>query len=261
MQKNTNDIVIFLLVVSALILAMVAFIVVILYMYRKKQIAFIQNLEQIKLNHEKTLVEAQLEMQESTFQHISREIHDNINLSLTLAKLQLNTFNWDDREESEHKIGTSIELLSQSIKDLSDISKGLNADFIQQHGLIKTLEDEIARIRQTGLFSIENLVTGDPIYMDAKKELIIFRIMQEAFNNIIKHAEAKRSEMTLHYDETTLHITIADNGNGFDTTEKLVNGQAGLKNMETRTKMLDGTMNVSSRPGGGTTLSFSIPYE
>ena len=68
---------------------------------RKKQIVFIQNLEQIKLNHEKNLIEAQLEMQETTFQHISREIHDNINLSLTLAKLQLNTFNWNDKEQSE----------------------------------------------------------------------------------------------------------------------------------------------------------------
>ena len=97
--------------------------------------------------------------------------------------------------------------------------------------------------------------------MDAKKELIIFRIIQEAFNNIIKHAGAKRSEMTLHYDATTLHITIGDNGYGFDIAEKLFNGQAGLKNMDTRTKMLGGTMNVSSMPGCGTTLSFIIPYE
>ena len=98
MQKNPNDIVNFLLVVSGLIFSMVVFIVLIIYMYRKKQISFIQNLHQIKLNHEKTLAEAQLEMQESTFQHISREIHDNISLSLTLAKLQLNTLNWQDRE-------------------------------------------------------------------------------------------------------------------------------------------------------------------
>jgi signal transduction histidine kinase len=78
MQKNTNDIVVFLIIVSALVLALVAFIVIMLYLYRKKQILFFQNLEQIKLDHEKTLMAAQLEMQETTFQHVSREIHDNI---------------------------------------------------------------------------------------------------------------------------------------------------------------------------------------
>ncbi len=261
MQKHTNDIVIFLVVVSALILAMVAFIVAILYVYRKKQIAFIQNLEQIKLTHEKTLIETQLEMQETTFQHISREIHDNINLSLTLAKLQLNTFTWNNKEQSEAKIGASIELLTQAIRDLSDISKGLNADFIKQHGLIKAVDDEIQRIRQAGLFNVAIDVSGDPIYMNAQKELIIFRIIQEAFSNIIKHAEARHTELSLHYSATSLHVAVKDDGNGFNINNIPVNGQAGLRNMHTRTKMLGGTININSVPLSGTTLSFTIPFE
>jgi len=261
MQKDANDIIIFLVVVSALILAMVGFIVAILYIYRKKQISFIQNLEQIKLKHEKTLIEAQLEMQETTFLHISREIHDNINLSLTLAKLQLNTFTWDNRTKSELKIGASIELLTQSIKDLSDISKGLNADFISQHGLIKAVDDEVQRIRQAGLFTVDININGDPIYMDAKKELIIFRIIQEAFSNIIKHAQARQSELSLYYNTVSLYIAISDDGNGFDTGVIPANGQAGLNNMQTRTKMLGGTMNINSLPGNGTILSFTIPFK
>jgi signal transduction histidine kinase len=173
----------------------------------------------------------------------------------------LNTLHWADKKQSEEKIATSIELLSQSIQDLSDISKGLNADFIKQHGLIKAIEDETQHIRQAGLFSIDCIVTGDPIYMDAKKELIIFRIVQEAFNNIIKHAEPRHSELSLHYNETTLYIAVSDDGNGFDTTIPRASRQAGLKNMETRIKMLGGTMSISSRPERGTVLSFSIPFK
>jgi two-component system, NarL family, sensor kinase len=261
MQKTNNDIVVFFLVVSALVLALVAFIGIMLYLYRKKQILFFQNLEQIKLDNEKTLMAAQLEMQESTFQHISREIHDNISLSLTLAKLQLHTLNWNDKEESEEKVGMSIRLLSQSINDLSDISKGLNADIIIQQGLIKALEDEVQRIRQADLFSIDWKLTGNPIYMDAQKELIIFRIVQEAFNNIIKHAAARHAELNLHYNEVRLYITIKDNGDGFDPDLCGTKKQAGLKNMEARIKMLQGTMNISSLPGNGTSLSFTIPFE
>jgi two-component system, NarL family, sensor kinase len=104
MQKTTNDIIIFLIVVSALIISMVLFIILMLYQYRKKQAQFQIDLEQIKLDHEKTLMTAQLEIQEQTFQHISREIHDNISLNLTLAKLQLNTFDWNDKDGSSYKL-------------------------------------------------------------------------------------------------------------------------------------------------------------
>jgi two-component system, NarL family, sensor kinase len=261
MQKTTNDIAIFLFIVSFLIIAMVAFIVIMLYAYRKKQFLFFQNLEQIKLDHEKNLMATQLEIQEQTFQNISREIHDNISLSLTLAKLQLNTLNLGDKDQAETKLLKSVELISKSINELSDISKGLNADIIKQQGLIKALEDETQRIRQASIFSIEIHITGNPIYMDAQKELIIFRTIQEAFNNIIKHAGASQIQLRLHYNKTMLYIEVCDNGNGFDPNLASEKNKAGLKNMKTRIKMLGGTMNINSRPGQGSNLSFTIPFE
>ena len=244
-----------------LLLGLIAFIVIMLYLYRKKQILFFQNLEKIRLDHEKTLMSAQLEMQESTFQHISGEIHDNINLSLTLAKLRLNTLNLDDKNSLVEKVNAAIELLTQSISDLSDISKGLNADTIKQQGLIKALEYEVRRIRDAGLFTIDSWLTGNPVYMDGQKELIIFRVVQEAFNNIIKHAEARHTELSLHYDKERLYIAIDDDGNGFDPAFARGDQKAGLRNMETRIKMLRGTMNISSLPEFGTNLSFTIPID
>jgi two-component system, NarL family, sensor kinase len=261
MQKNTYDIVIFLIVVSALILALVAFIVLMLYLYRKKQILFFQNIEQMKLDHEKTLMSAQLEMQESTFVNIGREVHDNINLSLTLAKLQLNTIDWHRTEKPQEKVFAATELLTQSIRNLSNLSKGLNADFIKQQGLIKAVEQEVQNIRQTGVVTIKRVITGYPTYMDANKELLVFRIVQEAFNNIIKHAEATNTEVILNYNDTGLIVSVCDDGKGFDTSTKSVNGQAGLKNMQARITMLGGTMTISSRPGNGTLLSFLIPFQ
>ena len=80
------------------------------------------------------MLNTQLEIQEQTLGHIAREIHDNISLSLTLAKLQLNTFNWNDKALSSDKLNSSIELLTKSIVELSDLSKGMNADIIIQQG-------------------------------------------------------------------------------------------------------------------------------
>lgn len=261
MQKTSYDIIIFLIVVSALIICMVIFIIIMLYLYRKRQVQFQMNLAQIQLDHEKTIMTAQLEIQEQTFQHISREIHDNISLSLTLAKLQLNTFDWNDRVESSDKLNNSVELLTRSITELSDISKGLNADIIIQQGLLRAVEEEIKRIRQAGLFSIDYRLTGTPVYLNAQQELIIFRIIQEAFNNIIKHSNSRNAFLHLHYDNVKLDFSIVDDGIGFDTKLSANNQHAGLVNMERRAKMLGGKMKIESLPEQGALINFTIPFK
>jgi signal transduction histidine kinase len=240
---------------------MSAFIIVTVFIQRKKQITYLENLFNIQAIYEKNLLNTQLEIQEQTFQHISREIHDNINLSLTLAKLHLNTFDWNDIEKSEMKLESSVNLLGSSISQLSDISKSLNSDIIIQHGLLKALEEELDRIRKVELFKIEFVVKGNTIFMDSNKELIIFRIIQEAFNNIIKHAKATLVELNLDYTQEQLQIHIVDNGRGFNIERNKNRGNAGLKNMETRVKILNGEMQVFSSAESGTNLIFTIPIE
>ena len=263
MQAEKNDIIIFLLVTTVIILLLTGLIITLIYMYQKKQLAYQQNLETLKLNHEKNLMAARLEIQEDTFQHISKEIHDNISLSLTLAKLNLNTLRWNENEKAVFQVNSSIELISRSIANLSDISKSLNSDVISSHGLITAIKNEIQRIREIGLFNIDLNIAGNPVYMDTQKELIIFRIIQEAFNNIIKHANATNSTLTLNYNATALNIGIQDNGSGFvlpDISLSDKTGNAGLKNMQTRTKMIGGEMKIESVINKGTILSFILPY-
>lgn len=261
MQKNHSDIVTFLYGISILLLFLVAFVLTLLILYKNKQQRYAKSIMLIKQDYEKTLLNTQLEIQEQTFQHISREIHDNISLSLTLAKLQLNTFDWNDQERSGLKLESSISLIGTSIAELSDISKGLNADIIVQNGLLKAIDDELERIRQTGLFKIGYELTGTPVYMDSQRELIVFRIIQEALNNVIKHAGAKEVLLSLDFSSSRLEIRIHDNGRGFDPERLRGNGHAGLKNMETRAKILNGEMQISSNPNAGTCLIFTIPIE
>ena len=261
MQKNTDDIIVFFFAITALAIVMIAFIVIMLVLYSKKQNKFQQSLEKLKLDNEKAILNTQLEIQEQTFQHISREIHDNISLSLTLAKLHLHTFDWNNKERAEEKLASTIDLLTSSISQLSDISKSLNADIITQHGLLEAIEEELNRIRKTGLFELKLDITGNPVYMDSQRELVVFRIIQEAFNNIIKHACASAVCLGLHYNKEKLLVTISDDGKGFDHREAGSSNQAGLRNMETRAKVLKGDILISSRPGVGTNLSFNIPFE
>ncbi len=251
----------FLIGTTFLTMLLSGFILIMVFNYRNRQMTFHQSLKKAQNDFEKNLISAQLEIQEQTFQHISREIHDNISLSLTLAKLQLNTFDWRDPEKSTIKLESSIHLLGSSIAQLSDISKSLNADIIIQQGLLQALEEEIQRIRQADQFEVIYEVKGSPVFMDSNKELIIFRIIQEAFNNVIKHAKASAVHLQLDYCPEQLQILIADNGRGFDPERNRNGGNAGLKNMETRAHILKGEMQVFSSAESGTNLIFTIPIE
>ncbi len=214
----------------------------------------------MKLDHEKNIMEAQLEIQAATFEQISQEIHDSINLSLTLAKLQLNTIDWKDQLKIEQNVNNSIELVTDSICKLSNISRSLNADIIGSYGLIQALENEVKRIQTTAAFEIHFSVMGDPIYMENRKELVIFRIVQEGFNNIIKHAKPSLTTLTLYYNKESLQINISDDGVGFKVDKSFLTvGRAGLHNMKKRTTMLGGRMNIDSQINKGTKLEFIIP--
>jgi len=260
MQKGINDIAIFLIIVTILILVLVVFIISIMYLYRKKQNFYFHNLENLKLNHEKNLLQSHVEVQEQTIQHISREIHDNISLSLTLAKLHLNTLNIDDKVDASALINSSIKLISKSINDLSDISKSMNADIICQQGLIDALKNEILRIQKTDLFVINLSIRGNPVFMDGHKELVIFRIVQEAFNNVIKHSEAKNVNLDLNYTNNHIEITIQDDGKGFNIAFSETKTGAGLKNMKTRANIFSGNIYIESQEGKGTKILISIPF-
>ncbi len=249
------------LTTTFLILILAGFIFTLMIFYRNRQMVFLENLKNAHAQYENNLISSQLEIQEQTFQQISREIHDNISLSLTLAKLQLNTFDWNDREKSVIKMESSIQLLGKSIAQLSDISKSLNADIIIQQGLLQALEEEMQRIRQADQFELVYEVKGSPVFMDSNKELIIFRIIQEAFNNVIKHANASAVQLQLDFCPVQLVILVTDNGRGFDPSRNKSGGNAGLKNMETRASILKGEMQVFSSADTGTTLLFTIPIE
>jgi signal transduction histidine kinase len=97
--------------------------------------------------------------------------------------------------------------------------------------------------------------------MDSQKELVIFRIIQEALNNIIKHSNATYAKVELNYLPSKLMIKISDNGKGFNVHHVKGSEHAGLKNMRARTMMLNGFMDVKSFPGAATTLLFTIPFE
>jgi two-component system, NarL family, sensor kinase len=260
-ETSTELIILFIVFSAILILGLVIFITSIIYRYQQKQNAYFKDIEILNASHQNELLQAQLEMQEQTFQNISREIHDNIGQKLTLAKLHLNTLGYTDADKTRQQVGGSVDMISEAINDLSDISRSLSSENILNNGLIKALEFEVAQLEKSNMYDVSLSVTGNTRFLDTHRELVLFRIFQEILNNIIKHAQANSIMIDLHYNTTTLSLNIFDNGVGFSSGQLSKRGM-GLSNMEKRAKFLKGECIIGSQPKIGTNVNIKIPlYE
>jgi len=260
MQKASQELIIFLLINIIIFTSVAALAMYFIFRHKKKIIRTNNNIARLKIENEKEVLKIKLEIQEQTAHNIAREIHDSVGHALTLAKLHLNTLPVIPESVQNSKIHQSIDLLTHSIHQLSDISKNLNADALLQQGLLHAVEEEIARIRLLGKFDIYFEVNGFMTYLSPKKEVIIFRIIQEGFQNILKHAEASRSQLLIHFHPASIQISVSDNGRGFDTSHPVQSRSTGLKNMESRIRFLKGKSEIHSEPGKGTRIQFTIPY-
>ena len=265
MQDSYKQIILVLITSTFIIFLFLAFIFIIMFLYKKKQTNLKRDMQFLKLDHEKNILRTQLEIQEQTFRNISQEIHDNISLSLTLAKLHLNTYNINVKftPRENELVESSIDLISKALVDLNDISKSMDSDLIESHGLINAIEFEVELLQKTGLHKIFFTVTGEIEYMESSKELVLFRIIQECCNNILKHAEAKNIFLELAYQQNLLSVKIRDDGKGFDpndtSRQKNIRSNAGLKNIQQRAEMIDGKASIISQPEKGTTVFIEIP--
>ncbi|MCG2614186.1 ATP-binding protein [Terrimonas sp. NA20] len=262
MSSEKINIIIFVTITTVLILLLGFILILVIYLYQQRKLIHTQSITELELSHEKSLTTTQLEIQENLFRHISQEIHDNVGLTLSLVKLRLNTLDFSQMSVMKEQVFSSVNLLGESIENLRDISRSLNADIINNYGLIQAIHKEITRIEELSNINITLAIDGEPIYMDSQKELIIFRIIQESCNNILKHSGAKSASVNLKYTKQELVLSIQDGGKGFsmsDFSEKNYSSGAGIRNMTARSKMIRATMLVSSAPSKGTTLKFTIP--
>lgn len=264
MLQENQELIKLLFTVLFAFLSIIILVIISIYFFSKKEIKFKNDLNELKNKQEKEMLKAQLEIQEETFKKISREIHDNISLGLTLAKLQLNNAIISDSKDTDTLMAT-VDLISKSLVDLNDISKSLDAKQMVAHGLINALQSEVDVIKKSGLLEADLETSGEPVYLDAEIDLILLRIFQEACNNIIKHANAKKIDVDLYYKPDELLMKITDDGNGFDVdavrSNKEIRKMSGLKNLETRAQLINATFEIISFPKVGTTINIKIPIK
>ena len=250
---------------TIIILILCIFIITNLLLYYFKRKNHFKQQATLKEKYRKEILITQLEIQEQTLKNISQEIHDNVGQVLSLAKLNLNMMDIAKTEQLQGRIDNTLSQVSKAINDLRDLSKSFNTDNITAIGLVKSIEYELEMISKTDFLKSSFEKTGVIKKLESQKELILFRIVQEALHNIIKHAGAKTVKVLVAYTDKELDLQVTDDGHGFDLSPLDQEGETGfglgLRNMQNRAKLIGAAFSISSNKDAGTLVKIVLPFE
>lgn len=254
-------------IITGSVLLCLLLIAIIIYRYiksKKLEIAMLLKQQEAEEEVFKLLKENQIKMnlaKVSEQNRISRELHDGVLNKLYGTRLQLGILNESDTDEVKAKRLTYVDLLQEIEKEIRDISHDLHSDIFNGAfnyiSLLNNLINEQNELKVTHfLIEIDTTVAWENITGLVK--ITIYRIVQEAIQNVIKHANAKECRIEIiNIDNKELQLTIEDNGVGFDSNKKENEG-IGLKNMEERAKTLNSKLNVTSELGKGTKIKVAF---
>lgn len=240
------------------ILLLTTFGIVFFITFQKRKNKFIYEKYEAEKRFEKELTQSKLEIQEQTLKNVSWELHDNIGQLLSVANMQLNMLSRAVEEPAKGSVIEIKEVVSNSLQEVRSLSKSLNNEVINYAGLEASVKNELARLMRLNIIETSFEVSGVSLEIAQKESIILFRILQEFFSNVIKHSKADLLEVNFVYNAENLKILAKDNGVGFNPDE--VNKSSGLLNMQSRAELIktDFVLNTSQTMGTSLSLSYSF---
>jgi two-component system, NarL family, sensor kinase len=251
MQISKQEIILYLITGTVVLLLVGFFIAVLVLLYNKRYKAHLMEKELLQSQFTQTLLQTQLEIQEQTLHQVGQEIHDNTGQLLSLIKLNIATTDVNKPEKAREKLSDTLGLVSQVITGIRQLSHTLDTGFIGRQGLQAAIAYQLQLVEKTGAYTTQLEVVGAEQRLDNQKELILFRMVQETLNNMMKHASATRLTAQLCYEPARLRITLTDNGTGFGAASQ--NQGIGLA------QLIGAHFEVNSQPGKGTQTVIQLP--
>lgn len=235
------------------ILLLTAFVIVFFIVYQRRKNRMLKEQFETKQRFEREISESRLEMQEQTLKNVSWELHDNIGQLLSVANMQLNILSKNLSEGDKSSVMEIKETVSSSLQEVRSLSKSLNNQVIGYAGLVVSIENELERFHRMGVIETHLEITGEKQQIPQQHSIILFRILQEFFANVIKHAKASSLIVSISFTSEEIIISAKDNGQGFDLEQ--VKRNSGLFNMESRAALIQAKFGLETSIGAGTSLS------
>ncbi len=237
---------------TILFLFLAGLIVASALLYRKAQNRHQNEMLEKEAKYKEEMLLTQLEIREKTLEHVSQEIHDNIGQSLSLAKIYLAQLNAQVSSDQRPRLEDSKELVAKSIQDLRNLSHSLNPAFLVDKSVTDLLALEVEKLRRTAI-EVNYEVNGNAFDIEAEKRLVIYRMIQEILQNLVKHANATFVEVRAEYKQNELSISFTDDGQGFDIENARAKG-SGFNNLYQRSMAIGAQFEVASSSEGTWTM-------
>lgn len=222
--------------------------------------------QQAKLNAEilkqqEIATKAVLEAEEAERQRIAKDLHDGVGQMMSAAKMNLSAYESETlftNPEQKNSFDKIIQLVDESCKEVRSVSHNMMPNALLKNSLASAVREFIDKLDQKTL-QVHLYTEGLDERLDSNVETVLYRIIQECVNNVIKHSGASILDISVVKDKDGISATIEDNGKGFDTTDKSKFDGIGLKNISTRVEYLKGTVDFDSTIGRGTLVAIHVP--
>ncbi|MCE7041913.1 sensor histidine kinase [Dyadobacter sp. CY312] len=258
-KQQTRNTIIYSLLAGLLVLGVVGFL-----QYRNINIGKrIAEKEIIQLRQEKQLVATNsiLKGQDEERSRVAKDLHDGLGGLLSGIKLTLNNMRGNTTlpEGGIQTFNRALEQLDSAIGEMRRIAHNMMPESLVRFGLVETLKDYCEDINQSGTMRASFQTYGLDKRLESSTETILYRILQEAINNVIKHAKATEMQVQLTRSGNQLSVCIEDNGIGLDINSPQYRRGSGARNIQQRVDYLNGKLDIRSVPGKGTSVFIEIP--
>lgn len=203
---------------------------------------------------------AVLDAEERERRRIAGDLHDGVGQLLSAALMSMNgLFNKLELDSDKAaKAQQSVALVTESYDEMRSISHQMMPNALIKAGLASAVREFLNKIDKDKI-TVSLEAVGLNTRLDEQTETVLYRIIQETVNNVIKHANATKLNIQLIKDEEGITVTIEDNGEGFDKSKTDLKSGIGLSNIYSRVGFLKGTVDIDSKPGKGTLINIFIP--
>jgi two-component system NarL family sensor kinase len=201
-------------------------------------------------------------VQEAERRRLARELHDGIGQTLTALKQQLevveHTSAADLPDPARARLRDATELAAQALRETRELSRLLRPQILDDLGLEPALTWMTRTFGERTGIALEVTLAGLETRLPAELETLAYRLVQEALNNIAKHAQARQVRIEARCAGGWLTLLVGDDGRGFDPGSPTGDG-SGLRGMRDRVELFGGRIDIDARPGGGTRISARVP--
>lgn len=199
-----------------------------------------------------------LRAQEEERRRVARDLHDEVNQSLTAILLRLEALAQDTPAERLEEVVELKRLATQAMDELLNLARQLRPTALDDHGLLPAIEAQVRGLEERSGIQARLEVSGDPAFLDEEKQTVIYRVAQEALANAGRHAHARTVALALDVAGEAAELRIRDDGVGFDPVVSRGDG-LGLDGMVERARLVGGELDLRSSPGAGTELTLRVP--